>query len=94
MSITQDPINFVFKESRLRSLVKALAYRILSIIGTGILSWVITKDIKETITITIAIQIFLIILYYSYERLWDRITWGRKMYIAKQNENEDAPEYR
>ena len=91
MPITEDTKRLAFRESRLRSLVKSLAYRIISIAGTGILTWVITKDIAETVSITLAIQIFLIILYYSYERLWDRITWGRKMYIAKQNENEDAP---
>jgi len=83
----EDPKNLAFRESRLRSLVKSLTYRILSITGTGILSWVITRDIKETVSITIAIQVFLIILYYSYERIWDKINWGRKMQIAKKNKN-------
>ena len=87
MPIMEDPKNLAFRESRLRSLVKSLTYRILSITGTGILSWVITRDIKETVSITIAIQVFLIILYYSYERIWDKINWGRKMQIAKKNKN-------
>lgn len=67
--------------------MKSLTYRILSMVGTGILSWVITRDIKETITITIAVQIFLIILYYAYERLWDKIEWGRKIQVLKKNKN-------
>lgn len=83
----EDPKNLAFRESRLRSLVKSLTYRILSITGTGILSWVITKDIKETVSITIAIQGFLIFLYYSYERIWDKINWGRKIEAAKKNKN-------
>jgi len=87
MPIMEGPRNLVFRESRLRSLVKSLTYRILSIIGTGILSWVITKDIKETVSITITIQVFLIVLYYSYERIWDKIDWGRKIQIAKKNKN-------
>ena len=86
MPIKEDPKDLVFRESRLRSLVKSLTYRILSITGTGILTWVITKDIKETVSITIAIQVFLIILYYSYERIWDKIYWGRRIQIAKKNE--------
>jgi len=77
--------NLAFSETRLRSLIKSLVYRIISIIGTGTLSWVITRDIKETISITIAIQIFLIILYYSSERLWNKISWGRKIKIVKEN---------
>jgi len=87
MPIMEDPKNLAFRESRLRSLVKSLTYRILSITGTGILTWVITKDIKETVSITITIQVFLIILYYSYERIWDKINWGRRIQIAKKNEN-------
>ena len=79
MPITEDTRTLAFRESRLRSLVKALTYRILSIAGTGILSWVITKDIKEAVSITLAIQVFLIILYYSYERIWNKINWGRKI---------------
>ena len=87
MQITEDTKMLAFRESRLRSLVKSLTYRILSIAGTGILSWVITKDIKETVSITLTIQVFLIILYYSYERIWDKINWGRKIQIAKRNRN-------
>ena len=77
MQITEDNRKLVFRESRLRSLVKSLAYRIISIAGTGILTWVISKDIIETVSITLIIQVFLVILYYSYERIWDRINWGR-----------------
>ena len=77
MPIMEDTRKLVFRESRLRSLVKALVYRVVSIVGTGVLTWIITKDIRETISITLVIQVFLIVLYYSYERIWDRINWGR-----------------
>jgi uncharacterized membrane protein len=75
--MTEEIKKLAFRESRLRSLVKALIYRILSVAGTGILSWIITKDIEETVSIIIAIQVFLITLYYLSERVWDRINWGR-----------------
>ena len=79
MKIREDTKTSAFRESRLRSLVKSLIYRILSITGTGILSWIITRDIEETISLTLVIQAFLIILYYFYERIWDKINWGRKL---------------
>ena len=66
-----------FRETRLRSFVKSLIYRILSITGTGILTWIITGGIRETISITLVIQIFLIILYYVFERVWNKVNWGR-----------------
>ncbi len=79
MPITEDVKNLAFRESRLRSLVKSLSYRIISIAGTGILTWVITRDIRETVSITLIIQVFLVILYYSYERIWVKINWGKKV---------------
>jgi uncharacterized membrane protein len=77
MSITEDTKKLAFRESRQRSLVKSLAYRIISVAGTGILVWVTTKNIGETVSITLVVQVFLVILYYSYERIWDKIKWGR-----------------
>jgi len=65
-------------ESRSRTIVKSLIYRILSLIGVGILSWLITRDITETTLITLVFQIYLGILYYVYERVWGRINWGRE----------------
>jgi uncharacterized membrane protein len=66
------------KESRPRSLIKALVYRFVAMIGTGVLIWLITKDTKEAISITIVPQVFLIILYYFNERIWNKINWGRE----------------
>jgi uncharacterized membrane protein len=77
--MTENNEKTSFRESRLRSLIKSLVYRVLSVIGTGLLTWFITGDVGKTITITLAIQVFLVILYYVFERLWDRIDWGREI---------------
>ncbi len=79
LQITEDTKTLAFRESRLRSLVKSLIYRIISIAGTSILSWIFTRDIKATVLITLTIQVYLIILYYSSERIWNKINWGRKV---------------
>ena len=79
MSTTEATGRVDFKESRIRSLVKAVVYRILSIIGTGILTWFVTEDMGETAVITLVIQLLLIVLYYSSERIWDKISWGRRI---------------
>jgi uncharacterized membrane protein len=79
MQVQEDNEKLVFQETRLRSLVKTITYRILSIAGTFLLTWLIIGDIKEVISITLAVQAFLIVLYYSSERVWDRINWGRRI---------------
>jgi tRNA (adenine37-N6)-methyltransferase len=78
MEMAEDPKGWTFRESRSRSLVKSLAYRIVSIAGTGILTWIITGDVTETVSITASVQVFLAMLYYSCERLWNKISWGRQ----------------
>ena len=81
MHAQEDSEKLVFQETRLRSLVKTVVYRIMSIAGTFLLTWLITRDIREVISITLAVQAFLIVLYYSSERIWDRISWGRSIRI-------------
>ncbi|MDP6633213.1 MAG: DUF2061 domain-containing protein [Dehalococcoidales bacterium] len=68
-----------------RSFVKSLVYRILSLAGTVILSWSITKDVSQTVSITLAVQAFLVLLYFVYERIWNNIRWGRKFDIRKRD---------
>jgi len=67
----------VYVESRSRSIVKSLVYRLLSILGIGVLGWLVTRDIRDTTLITIVFQAYLTILYYVYERVWNKINWGR-----------------
>ncbi len=77
----EESTKMVFQETRTRSLVKATIYRILSIAGTSIISWLITRDIGKALIITVVIQAYLMVLYYSSERAWDRISWGRRVKI-------------
>jgi uncharacterized membrane protein len=77
---------FNVRESHLRSVVKSIIYRILSIIGTGILSWIVTRDIGDMISITFSVQLFLIILYYFYERIWSKIDWERQIEVTSCSE--------
>jgi uncharacterized membrane protein len=72
-----------FSETRGRSLAKAVTYRIVSVMGTLLLTWLITRDFGKTLSITFAIQVFLIILYYASERIWNRINWGKRITSGK-----------
>jgi len=64
------------QEKPLRSMTKAVSWRILGSLDTVLLSWFFTSEL----TIAIAIggtEVFTkIILYYFHERLWNRIPLG------------------
>ncbi len=77
--MNNDNARPVFRETRLRSLVKTITYRAVSIIGTMIITWFLTHEVEKMLSITFSIQVFLIVLYYFSERLWDRVKWGRNV---------------
>ncbi|MBU0478189.1 DUF2061 domain-containing protein [bacterium] len=64
-------------DTRLRSWVKSIIWRIIGIVILGILAWLFTRDLKETTLITITFHTIRLVLYYYHERIWERIAWGR-----------------
>lgn len=65
-------------ESRTRTFVKTLIYRVW-VIFTTIMLFVLTgKSFDEAIVPTIIINCVWMCSYYLYERLWAHIDWGRE----------------
>jgi uncharacterized membrane protein len=65
-------------ETHARSIVKAVVYRLLIIISVFIITFATTKRLADAASITGITAITGTIIYYFYERIWSRITWGRK----------------
>ncbi len=65
-------------ESRKRSVIKAISWRILGTIDTIILSWIITGKFVFAISIGITELLTKTLLYYAHERMWNRIKYGKK----------------
>jgi uncharacterized membrane protein len=63
-------------ESKKRSLVKALLWRIIGIFVLGLITWTYTKNIEVTTMVTLLFHAINFTLYYLHERLWDKIGWG------------------
>ena len=55
---------------RLRSFIKAVTWRVLSVFVNGFVVWLTTKDLSIVGTIAIVDSLFKIILYYVHERVW------------------------
>ncbi len=63
--------------TKMRSLSKALTWRLVAIISTFIIIYVFTGDVAFATSITIISNIINFILYYVHERLWLQVKWGR-----------------
>jgi len=81
------------RETRLRSLTKAIIWRLLGIILLYIISYLLTKSVEEATAITIAFNGMRVVMYYAYERLWDRVDWGRVFDIKVSVKHEKEPRY-
>ena len=70
-AVTDSP-----RQLRSRALVKTLGYRLLMIVVTVVVAWVIIGDVGDAVGIGIVANVIKTGCYYGYERFWDRIAWG------------------
>jgi len=63
-------------ESRRRTLVKALTYRIICVIVTYSVTYVILHNVDQSLMILILHQSLQTLSYFLHERGWARIGWG------------------
>jgi uncharacterized membrane protein len=64
-------------EKPVRSLVKAISWRVTGSIDTLILSWLFTGDLTIAAAIGATEIMTKMVLYYLHERAWNRISLGR-----------------
>lgn len=67
-----------YSDSHLRSIVKALSWRILGTLDTVLISWFITGKIALALSIGGIELITKMVLYFFHERIWNIIKWGKQ----------------
>ena len=75
---TQHSKPLVPSERPIRSLVKALSWRVTGSIDTMLLSWLFTSDLKIAAAIGLTEVATKMVLYYLHERAWNRIPLGKR----------------
>ncbi len=65
-------------ESHKRSIIKAVTWRIFATSITMLVVYAFTKEIVLSASIGLVDTAIKIFAYYSHERLWERIGFGRK----------------
>jgi len=67
-------------DSKKRSLVKSVVWRIIGVVLLAVIAFLITGNLKEMTIITVVFHAIRMVMYYFHERVWERITWGRKQH--------------
>ncbi|MGY5351633.1 DUF2061 domain-containing protein [Wenyingzhuangia sp. IMCC45533] len=81
--IIENKSDASFKESRssetpIRSVVKAVSWRVVGTVDTLIVSWFVVQDAKTASAIASIDFVTKMILYFFHERAWNAIKWGKK----------------
>ncbi len=63
-------------ETKKRSLVKTIIYRVIILIADFIFLYLITRQLTIAIGFMVISNLYTAISYYFYERAWDHVKWG------------------
>lgn len=74
----KEDVNQPFKEGQPRSLTKVVSWRILITASNFIIPFVITGDWGQAALFTGMATVINMILFWSHERIWNRIRWQKK----------------
>lgn len=66
-------------ESHKRSIAKSLSWRVCALLITMAVSLIVTHKIAVALTIGSIDCTFKLLVYYGHERLWNRLSYGRKV---------------
>ncbi|MCP4469478.1 MAG: DUF2061 domain-containing protein [Gammaproteobacteria bacterium] len=78
-SYIDEKINVVATQSRekpVRSLAKAISWRITGSLDTILLSWLFTQSVNTALAIGLTEVMTKTLLYYFHERIWSRVKLG------------------
>jgi len=64
-------------EKPIRSIVKAISWRIIGTLDTMVISWIITGELAIALSIGSIEVVTKMVLYYGHERIWNLIKWRK-----------------
>jgi len=64
-------------DTAVRSLAKAVSWRVTGTIDTFLISWLVTGQLLLASGIALTEVITKIFLFWAHERVWNKVKWGR-----------------
>ena len=65
------------KETKFRSLTKTIIWRVIATLITWLVIYIFTKEISQSLIITVIAALVSMLAYYIHERIWNNIKWGK-----------------
>jgi uncharacterized membrane protein len=75
------PPKYRFEKTVKRTLAKTVSYRFIVVVLDFIAIYLFTGKLMTAVGFTIVSNIYTSIVYYYHERIWDKIKWGKKVYL-------------
>lgn len=66
-------------ENCLRSLAKTISWRICGAVLTFVTVYILSESVPLASSVTLFRELASTVLYYLHERLWNKISWGRRI---------------
>lgn len=66
-----------YYETKTRSLAKTIIWRVIATLVTWGTIYFYTRQLSESLEITLVAAIISMIVYYFHERIWNFIKWGK-----------------
>ena len=63
-------------DTPVRSLAKAISWRVTGTVDTFIISWVITGEVLLASGIALTEVFTKVFLFWAHERVWNKVKWG------------------
>ena len=64
-------------ETKTRSITKAILWRLVAVTNSFVISWLFFETIAAALGAALAMNVTGLIIYYVYERVWNRVNWGK-----------------
>lgn len=68
----------MYKETHIRSVIKAITWRALATLTTMLLVFIFIGDMTIALSLGGIEVVLKMLIYFTHERAWDRIKWGKK----------------
>ena len=68
-------------ESFRRSVVKTITYRVVILILDFTVIYLFTRQIEIAVSFMILSNVYTTLAYFFHERIWDKIKWGKIIYV-------------
>jgi adenylylsulfate kinase len=72
------PGGLILVESHVRSVMKAMSWRIVATLTTVLLVFIFTRSLEVSFGVGLLEFLFKIVVYYLHERVWNIVQYGRK----------------